>query len=105
MIEQNTKFPEVVTLCGSTKFKDEFLKATKQLTLEGKVVLSVGSFMHADNERITEEQKLMLDELHLRKIDLSNSIFVINPNGYIGDSTRREIRYALNKGKKVEYLE
>lgn len=97
--------PEIVTLCGSTKFKDEYLKAMKQLTLEGKVVLSVGLFMHADNEEITDEQKRMLDELHLTKIDLSDSIFVINPGGYVGESTRREIEYTLSKGKKVEYLE
>ena len=101
MTSQN--FPEIITLCGSTKFKREYLEVTKKLTLEGKIVISVGLFSHADNENITEEQRKMLDRLHLRKIDLSDSIFVINPNGYIGESTKKEIEYALSKGKEVKY--
>ena len=102
---ESDNFPEIVTLCGSTKFKNEYLETMKKLTLEGKIVISVGLFGHADNEPITPEQKKMLDELHLRKIDLSDGIFVINPNGYIGESTKREIAYAQSKYKKITYLE
>ncbi|MEM7826851.1 MAG: hypothetical protein QXQ40_01355 [Candidatus Aenigmatarchaeota archaeon] len=97
-------FPEIITLCGSTKFKKEYLEVMKRLTLEGKIVIPVGLYLHAGDE-ITDEQKEMLDELHLRKIDISDSIYVINKNGYIGESTKREIMYAQRMGKKIYFLE
>jgi len=97
---------KVVTLCGSTRFKDEFLEAQKRLTLEGNVVISVGLFGHSgDDEVWTEGVKDMLDRQHLAKIDLADEIFVINVGGYIGDSTRREIAYEEFKGKTITYLE
>ncbi|MCG4579820.1 hypothetical protein [Clostridium cochlearium] len=99
---------KVITLCGSTKFKDEFLQAQKQLTLEGNIVISVGLFGHADGEFgnvITPEIKVMLDDIHKRKIDMSDEIYVINKNGYIGESTKDEIDYAIKTGKRVNYLE
>ena len=97
---------KVITLCGSTRFKEEFLEAQKRLTLEGNVVISVGLFGHSgDNEVWTEGVKDMLDRQHLAKIDLADEIFVINVGGYIGDSTRREIAYAEFKGKTISYLE
>ena len=100
---KSSEAPEIVTLCGSTRFKQEFLEAQKKLTLEGKIVLSVGLFTHADNERITDEQKKMLDDLHFRKIDISDSIYVIDVNGYIGESTKREIEYASSKCLVIHY--
>lgn len=97
---------KVITLCGSTRFKDEFLEAQKRLTLEGNVVISVGLFGHSgDNEVWTEGVKDMLDRQHLAKIDLADEIFVVNVGGYIGESTRREIAYAEYKGKTITYLE
>lgn len=97
---------KVITLCGSTRFKDAFLQAQKQLTLEGNIVISVGLFGHAgDNEVWTEGTKEMLDDMHLRKIDIADEIFVINVGGYIGSSTRSEIKYAIETGKAVRYLE
>ena len=97
---------KVITLCGSTRFKNEFLEAQKRLTLEGNVVISVGLFGHSgDKEVWTEGVKDMLDRQHLAKIDLADEIFVINVGGYIGDSTRREIAYAEYKGKSITYLE
>lgn len=95
---------EVITLCGSTKFKKEFLSVLQRFTLEGKIVLTVGAFGHADNIRITDEQKQMLDALHLKKIDMSDSIYVIDVGGYIGESTSREIAYAKSKGIPIRYL-
>lgn len=96
---------KVITLCGSTKFKEEFLKVQKELTLKGNIVISVGLFGHSgDNEVWTEGTKEMLDDMHLRKIDMADEIFVINVGGYIGDSTRKEIKYAEKNGKKVSYL-
>ena len=99
------KFP-VITLCGSTRFKEQFMEAQKRLTLEGYIVISVGLFGHSgDDEVWTEGTKEMLDEMHKRKIDMADEIFVINVGGYIGQSTRSEIDYALAHGKTVRYLE
>jgi hypothetical protein len=99
---------KVITLCGSTKFKNEFFKAQKELTLQGYIVISVGLFGHADGEYqtvLTEDVKEMLDDMHKRKIDMAEEIFVINKNGYIGSSTKSEIEYAIQTGKNVKYLE
>ena len=96
---------KVITLCGSTKFKDEFMEAQKQLTLMGNIVLSVGLFGHSgDGEAFEEETKKMLDDMHRRKIDMADEIFVINKDGYIGKSTKSEIEYAENFGKPVYYM-
>lgn len=94
---------DVITLCGSTKFKSEFEKVQKELTLKGNIVLSVGCFSHA-GDVITDEQKIMLDDMHKRKIDMSNAIYVINVNNYIGESTKSEIEYAKEHKKKIYYL-
>ena len=97
---------KVITLCGSTKFKEQYLEAQKRLTLEGYIVISVGLFGHSgDDEVWTEGTKAMLDDMHLRKIDMADEIFVINVGGYIGESTRREIAHAKSTGKSVNYLE
>ena len=97
---------KVITLCGSTRFKDEFLEAQKRLTLEGNIVISVGLFGHSGDDVVwTEGVKDMLDRQHLAKIDLADEIFVINVGGYIGESTRREIAYAEFKGKTIKYME
>lgn len=97
---------KVITLCGSTKFKDEFIREQKRLTLEGNIIISVGLFGHSgDNEVWTEGTKEMLDDMHKRRIDMSDEIFIINKNGYIGSSTRSEIDYAIAHGKPVNYME
>lgn len=96
---------KVITLCGSTKFKDEFMRVQKELTLAGNIVISVGLFGHSgDKEVWTEGTKEMLDDMHKRKIDMADEIFVINVDGYIGESTKSEIKYAKEHGKKVNYL-
>lgn len=98
---------EVVTLCGSTRFKDDFIKAQESLTLDGYIVISVGLFGHADGKyehEITPKVKVMLDDMHKRKIDMADSIFVINRNNYIGESTLAEIEYAMSTGKRVDYM-
>jgi hypothetical protein len=96
---------KIITLCGSTKFKDEFIAEQKRLTLEGNIVISVGLFGHSgDSEVWSDRTKRMLDDMHKRKIDLADEIFVINVGGYIGLSTRGEIEYALKIGKTVRYM-
>lgn len=97
---------KVITLCGSTRFKDEFIQEQKRLSLEGNIVISVGLFGHSgDNEVYSDGVKEMLDDMHKRKIDMADEIFVINKNGYIGSSTRSEIEYAIRTNKVVNYLE
>ena len=104
---------KVITLCGSTRFKDEFYKAQKELTLKGNIVISVGLFGHSGDSEVWDNMsegtltktKEMLDDMHKRKIDMADEIFVINKGGYIGDSTKSEINYAIQTGKKVNYLE
>ena len=95
---------KVITLCGSTRFKDDFERINKELTLLGNIVISVGCFGHS-GDTFTEEQKIMLDDIHKRKIDMADAIYVINKDGYIGSSTRSEIQYALRLGKQIIYME
>lgn len=94
----------IITLCGSTRFKNEFLEVQKKLTLEGNIVISLGVFNHS-GDKITDEQRKQFVEMHKQKIDMSDEIFVINVGGYIGESTRSEIEYAKKHGKKISYLE
>lgn len=97
---------KVVTLCGSTRFKEAFERENRRLTLEGCIVLAPGVFVHEDGAApVSDDQKRMLDNMHLRKIDLSDEIFVINVGGYIGESTAREVEYARKHGRAIKYLE
>ena len=97
---------KVITLCGSTRFKEQFLEAQKRLTLEGNIVISVGLFGHSGDEEVwAPGTKEMLDDMHKRKIDMADEIYVINVGGYIGESTRSEIEYAKKNGRGVRYLE
>ncbi len=89
-----------ICLCGSTKFRNEYEAANKQLTLEGHVVLSVAGFGHA-GDTFTEGEKELLDLIHLQKILFCDAIYVIDVGGYIGDSTRREIKWAELNGKMI----
>ena len=103
-VEDVVPRPPIVTICGSTRFKDEQLQAMKLLEEQGYAAFSVGSFMHADSVPISESQKREFDALHKRKIDMSDFIFVVNPGGYVGSSTQNEIDYAAKHGKGVKYM-
>ncbi|MGW2698378.1 hypothetical protein [Streptomyces sp. NPDC001296] len=93
--------PEIVCICGSTRFVDEMRAANRDLTFAGVIVVAPGE---AD-ELITNEQKIALDALHLRKIDLADRVLVVNPGGYIGESTSREIAYAHATGKPISFTD
>lgn len=102
--------PEIVCICGSTRFADEMHAANRELTLDGAIVLAPGVFTHQESREgrgtgheITEEQKAALDVLHLRKIDLADRVLVVDSGGYIGESTSREIAYARATGKPVSF--
>lgn len=102
---------KVITLCGSTRFKEEFYQIQKELTLKEYIVISVGLFGHAGDEEVWENMdegtitkiKIMLDDMHKRKIDMADEIFVIDVDGYIGESTKSEINYAKEHNKPITY--
>ncbi len=97
---------KIITLCGSAKFEKEFFDLQKKLTLKGNIVLSLGLFKSwCEDVKFTTELKEMLDDMHKRKIDMADEIFVINKNGYIGSSTKLEIEYAKKQNKTINYLE
>lgn len=101
---------KVITLCGSTRFKNEFFAAQKALTLGGNIVISVGVFGHdpdltKEEQQYIENNKQMLDDMHKRKIDMADAIMIISPNGYVGKSTKSEIEYAKAHNKEVLYWE
>ena len=91
--------PEIVCICGSTRFVYEMRAANRDLTFAGVIVVAPGE---AD-ELITNEQKTALDALHMRKIDLADEVLILDVDGYIGESTARELAYAQRLGKKVRY--
>jgi hypothetical protein len=101
--------PEIVCICGSTRFVDEMSAANRELTLAGVIVVAPGVFLHAEGrgaaQSITTGQKAALDALHLRKIDLADRVLVVNPGRYIGESTSREIAYARATGKPVSFTD
>jgi hypothetical protein len=94
----------IITLCGSTKFKKQFENVNAKLTMIGHIVISCGVWAHSDDIPLTKKQKDFLDKIHRQKIDLSDAIYVIDVDGYIGKSTKSEIIYAIGKGKKVLYM-
>lgn len=107
-----TPRPEIVVLCGSTRFYEAFQQANFDLTMSGKIVLSVGFYPHSKAEDGHGEgvghdsaEKVALDELHKRKIDVADRVFVLNVDEYIGESTRSEIDYAVEHDKPIDYLE
>lgn len=103
--------PKVVCLCGSSRFYDEWQRAEYEETMKGNIYLSIGFYPHSAGQAhgegvgCTPEQKIALDELHKRKIDMADEVLVLNVGGYIGDSTRSEILYAMETGKDIRYLE
>lgn len=98
--------PEIVCLCGSTRFAAAMLAANRDLTLAGVIVLAPGVLAHhGPDAEIADGQKARLGELHLRKIDLADRVLVVNPGGYVGESTSREIAYARATGKPVSFTD
>jgi|SRR5690625_3569680 len=96
--------PEIVCICGSARFAREMREANRDLTFAGIIVVAPGEAGDASGS-ISSEQKEMLDVLHLRKIDLADRVLVVNPGGYVGESTSKEIAYARANGKSVSFTE
>ena len=103
--------PKKVCLCGSSRFYKEYQEAEYSETMKGHIYLSIGFYPHASDEIHGEgvghnsSEKVWLDELHKRKIDLADEVLVLNVGGYIGDSTRSEVAYAERAGKPIRWLE
>ena len=93
--------PESVCICGSSRFVDEMRAANRGLTFAGVIVVAPGEAGGV----ITDEQKTALGALHLRKIDLADRVLVVNPGGYLGETTSREIAYAHATGKPVSFTD
>lgn len=94
----------IITICGSTRFKDQILDAARDLTLMGHIVLAPCVFHHAEETELTTEEKIRLDNLHKEKINMSDAIFVVNVDGYIGESTYGEIDWANRMKKQIFFL-
>lgn len=96
----------IITLCGSTKFKEDFIRIQKELTLKGNIIMTVGLFGHSgDNEVWEDGMKEFMDDMHKRKILMSDEIYVINKDGYIGESTKSEIEFAKKHNKIITYMQ
>lgn len=93
--------PEVVCICGSARFMAEMREANRDLTFAGVIVLAPSDADQAP----TDEQKVVLDALHLRKIDMADRVLIVNPGGYVGESTRKEIAYAEAAGKPITFTD
>ena len=110
MLARKGKLIEVITLCGSTRFRNEFEEYNKALTLEGYLIFTCGCWMQEPGqdkglEEISIGKKRLLDKVHKKKIKISDAIFVINKDGYIGESTASEIEYAEKLGKEIMFME
>lgn len=104
--KRETGAPTVVCLCGSTRFGEAFRQANLQETLAGRIVLTVGcDFKSDDAIGLSPDTKERLDELHRRKIDLADEVLILNVDGYMGESTKRELAYARSLGKGIRFLE
>lgn len=95
---------KVVTICGSMRFQNEMIRIASDLEIEkGWCVIQC---VYDINQRILPEKGLEnIVNAHWRKIDISDAIYVVNIDGYIGNSTKGEIEYAISKGKEVIYHE
>lgn len=102
----------IVCLCGSTRFSAAYQQANLQETIAGKIVLTIGCDLRSDHEifgELAKEELLRLkeelDDLHLDKIALAHEVLILNVDGYIGESTARELEYARAMGKKIRFWE
>jgi hypothetical protein len=106
--QEAARRPKIVVLCGSTRYWEQFQEANLYETAAGRIVLAPGcnlKQLHAlwADPAQADRLKQVLDDLHLRKIDLADDVLVVNPGGYVGESTRREIDYARGLGKPIRY--
>ena len=95
---------KVVVICGSYRFERLMLEEAERLELEEGYAV-IGVLPHVLDRELTLEEKELLGSIHLDKIDLADSVYVVNPDGYIGKSVSKEIAYAMEKGKEILYFD
>jgi ACT domain-containing protein len=95
---------KIITVCGNLKFEQDMKYYAEKLTLEGNCVLSV-IYPTKNSEEYTKDEISILGIGHIKRIDISDAIFVVNKNGYIGEAVRKEINYAKEHNKEILYLE
>ena len=95
---------KIITICGSMKFQEQMIEVAKRLELEEQYIV-IQCVYYDKNRILTSQEMNVLSELHYRKIEISDAIYVVNAGGYIGESTRKEIEYAHSLNKEVLFLE
>jgi len=98
------KKTKIITICGSLKYLKKMREIAENLSLEKGYVV-IGVIPHVIDRSLTDDEILTLKLLHKKKIAISDGIFVVNVNGYIGDSVKEEIEYANSLNKEILYLE
>ena len=93
---------KIITICGSLKFQTEMMIESQKLALQGNCIFTP-VYPILDNMEITKEQLQLLKEEHFKKIELSDAIYVINKDNYIGESTKLEIEHAKSLNKEIIY--
>ncbi len=95
---------KVITVCGSLRFVNEMMEITEKMELQGNCMLvPIYNPMRPDKDSFTEEEGLILDKMHQERIRLADAILVVNVDGYIGTSTKKEIEFAKSLGKEILY--
>ena len=93
----------VITLCGSLKYQSEMMIVAENLSLKGNCVLTP-VFFADDANNLTKSELKNLKDAHLKRIELSDAIYVVNKDKYIGNSTKKEIDYAKSLNKEIIYM-
>lgn len=103
--EKNEKKAKIVVLSGSTRFKKEHKEVAKKITLEGNIVIPLSFYEKSDGDQLSNDEVDTLVDLHYKKIDMCDTLFVVNPDGYIGENTMNELQYAIKRKKDIVFLE
>jgi len=95
---------KIITVCGSMRFIKEMMEITEKVELQGNCMLiPIYNPNRPDKDSFTEEEALVIDNMHKERIKLADAILVVNVDGYIGNSTKSEIEFAKQLNKEVIY--
>lgn len=93
----------IITICGSLRFQKEMMELSEELELAGNCVLAPIYPVRQGKDAYTESEVSVLNAMHREKIKLSDAVFIVNVDGYMGDSTKSEMEYAKALGKEILY--
>lgn len=94
---------KIITVCGSYRFKKEMIEITEMMALQGNCMLTPIELSRPNKEDYSEQEALMIDEMHKEKIKLADAILVVDVDGYTGNSTKNEIEFAKALNKEIIY--